>query len=31
MGKKIIIPHEFEILEEIGHGSFGNVYKIKDT
>jgi serine/threonine protein kinase len=31
MGKKIIIPHEFEILEEIGNGYFGKVYKIKDS
>ena len=31
MVQKIIIPHEFEILDEIGNGYFGKVYKIKDT
>ncbi len=31
MVKTIIIPHEFEILDEIGNGYYGKVYKIKDT
>ena len=31
MVKKIILSHEFDIIEEIGHGFFGKVLKIKDT
>ena len=31
MVKKIILSHEFDIIEEIGHGFFGTVLKIKDT